>query len=259
MSFSKKAGMTKAGMAKAGMTKAGMAFATLCAVTAGIGLFASHAKADEWDKKTILTVDQPIQVTDTYLQPGTYVFILANSSSDRHIVRIWDANQQHLLNTVMAFPAYRLQATGNARFTFWETPPGTARAIRNWYFAGDNWGTEFRYPKEPKQLVALNTAAPAPAPPVEAAPALAPIAEPPAPAPVPEAVNEPPAPPTTQQEETVVIAQNTAPPPPPTVDQNEPAPPPQELPKTATSYPMIGLAGLLSFAVFGLMRMRRSS
>jgi len=239
--------------------RSGMTIVTLGALALGVGLVAFRAQADEWDKKTILTVDQPIQVTDTYLDPGTYVFKLANSSSDRHIVYIFDADQKHLINTIMAIPNYRLQPTGDSRFTFWETPPGTARAMRAWFYPGDNFGQEFRYPKQLRQIALVTTPAPAPEPvpppppPVEAAPAPAP--EPPAAAPPPteppQAVNQEPAP-----QEPVVIAQNTPPPP------VEPAPTPalpQELPKTATPYPLIGLSGLFSLGLYGLVRLKRSA
>jgi len=235
--------------------KTGATVAMLCVLTAGVGLIASRAKADQWNKKTILTVDQPIQVTDTYLDPGTYVFILDNSSSNRQIVKIWDRDQQHLINTILAIPAYRLNPTSDARFTFWETPPGTARAVRQWYFAGDNWGTEFRAPKVPRQLVAFS---PAP-PPTPAPPPPAPeVAAVPEPAPAPAVVTAPEPEP---QPEPPLVAQNTAPPPPPQTapEVQEPAPaPPPELPKTATSYPLIGLAGLLSLALVGLVRFARS-
>lgn len=95
------------------------------------------ARADQWDKKTILTVNEPIQVRDTLLQPGQYVFKLLDSSSDRHIVQIYNRDQNHLIGTIMAIPNYRIQPTGGSRFAFWETPPdppgpcapGSIRAI----------------------------------------------------------------------------------------------------------------------------------
>jgi len=240
--------------------RSGMTIVTLGALALGVGLVAFRAQADEWDKKTILTVDQPIQVTDTYLDPGTYVFKLANSSSDRHIVYIFDADQKHLINTIMAIPNYRLQPTGDSRFTFWETPPGTARAMRAWFYPGDNFGQEFRYPKQLRQIAAVTTPEPAPPPPpppppTEAAPAPAPepAQEPPAPPPpAPQALNQEPPPP-----EPTEIAQNT-PPPPPAVEA-APTPAPQELPKTATPYPLIGLSGLFSLGLYGLVRLKRSA
>jgi hypothetical protein len=234
----------------------GMTIVTLCALAVGVGLIAFRAQADEWDKKTIITVDQPIQVAETYLDPGTYVFKLANSSSDRHIVQIFDADQQHLINTILAIPDYRLQPTGDARFTFWETPPGTARAMRAWFFAGDNWGEEFRYPKHLRQIAVLTTPAPAPPPPPEPAAAPPGPPEPEPPPPPPQAVNQEP-----PQPEPPVVAQNTPPPAPPPAPEATPAPaaPPEELPKTATPYPLIGLSGLFSLGLYSLVRLMRSA
>ena len=44
-------------------------------------------QADEWNKKTVVTVDQEIQLPNVVLQPGTYVLRLLDSQSDRHIVK----------------------------------------------------------------------------------------------------------------------------------------------------------------------------
>ncbi len=223
--------------------------ASTCAIVIAIGVLAVRAKADAWDKKTILTINQPIQVEETYLDSGTYVFKLLNSNSNRHIVQIFNGDQSHLINTVLAIPNYRLQPSGDSRFSFYETPPGTAKAMRAWFYPGDNFGQEFRYPKELRQLAMA-------APPVTRPP------EPPPPPIVtqpareePQAVSEPPA-----KEEPVEIAQ-AAPPPPPGA-QPEPAreaPPaeePKELPQTATPYPMIGLGGVLLLGLYGFSRVR---
>jgi hypothetical protein len=84
-------------------------------------------RADEWDKRTILTVNQPIQVTDKVLEPGQYVFKLLDSSSNRHIVQIFNGDETHLVDTIMAIPNYRLQVAGTSRFAFlgdavWKRP-----------------------------------------------------------------------------------------------------------------------------------------
>jgi len=238
-------------------TKSGMTLAVVCALVAATGVVVFRAQADQWDKKTILTVNQPIQITDTYLEPGTYVLKLLDSSSDRHIVQIYNRDQNHLINTVMAIPNYRLEPTGNSRFMFWETPPGTARAMRAWFYPGDNFGQEFRYPKQLRQLASVTTVETKTR--VEEAPA--PVAEPaPAPEPEPQAVVQEPARVEEHAQEEVIIAQNT-PPPPPAEPAPAPAaaPAPEELPKTATPYPVIGLAGLFSLGLYGLLRLKRSA
>lgn len=48
---------------------------------------AAYVRADEEDKKTVVTFNEPIQVLGTVLPAGTYVFKLADSQSDRHIVQ----------------------------------------------------------------------------------------------------------------------------------------------------------------------------
>lgn len=221
--------------------------ATLCCLGLGTGVVAFRAQADQWDKKTVITVNERIQVRDTVLDPGQYVFKLVDSNSDRHIVQITNSDQTHVVNTILAIPNERLHPTGKTRFSFWETPPGNVRAMRAWFPPGELIGQEFPYPK---QLARLEMAAVISQPrPVVAPQPIAPqVVETPVPAPQPEprAVREEPVQPPVQ------IAQNT---PPPAVvpERNEPA----SLPKSATPYPTIGLGGLLSLGLFSVLRLKR--
>lgn len=226
----------------------GARIASVCGLALAAGFLATRAKADNWDKKTTITVNEPIQITDTYLQPGTYVLMLdRGSQSDRNIVRIYNDKQNHLINTILAIPAYRVRVTGNTVFTFWETPPGTARALKDWYWPGDNFGQEFPYPKNLKQTAQVT---PAPAPPAPPAPAPQ-VQE--QPAPQPQAQVQ-------EQQEQQEVAQATPPPAPPAPQaqpETPPAPQPQELPKTASPYPLVGLIGLFSLGLYGLLRAQR--
>jgi len=230
------------------------------AFAAGIGTF--HAKADAWDKKTILTVNQTIQVRDTVLEPGQYVLKLYNSNAERHIVQIFNADQSHIIGTVMAIPKQRMDPAGDSQFTFWETPAGTARPMRAWFYPGDTIGQEFPYPKH---LIALASAAPTPVP----IPVLTTQPEQAEPAPQPETTPQPQAmtrdrdanQPTENQP--VQIAENSPPPAPeqaPAPVVSEPTPPPQpaqELPKTASPYPLLGIAGGILLGVYLLLRLKR--
>jgi len=225
-----------------------------CGIALAVGL-TTNAKADEWDKKTILTVNEPIQVRDTYLEPGQYVLRLLNSQSDRHIVQIFNRNESHIIDTVMAIPKERLEPTGRTEFTFWETPPGTARALRSWYYPGDLIGQEFPYPKHLRTLAVASVSmppAPAPAPPV---------ATEPAPTPTPEANTAPAEPAPTPTPAPVETAPAPAEQPPaPAEPAPAPAiPQPTELPKTGTLYPLFGLAGLGLIGLGGLLRVRSHS
>jgi len=219
---------------------------------ASIGLlgvaFAPSGRADEWNKKTTLTVSESFQVPNKVLPPGTYVIKLLDSPSDRHIVQIFNADETQILTTILAIPNYRLQPTGKTVVSFWETPPGQPVALRAWFYPGDNFGQEFAYPKSTAvQIAAVSH---------ETVPTTEAIQ----PAELPKAEI------TQTQPEPQEVAQATPPPAPAT---QEPAlapapaaaavPTPQELPKTASPYPLIGLAGLLSLGLFALLRSFRLS
>jgi len=218
-----------------------------------MGLNAINAQADEWDKKTVLTIDQPMQVRETLLEPGQYVFKLLNSSSDRHIVQIYNADQTHLINTIIAIPDYRVQVTGKSRFVMWETPAGSVNALRAWFYPGDNFGQEFPYPKHLQQIALAEAAPPPPPLAIQAEPA------PPEPAVQPQAFEPQPS----SDQEPVEIAQNSPPPPPPATPEPAPQPAvsssPAVLPKTASPYPLIGFSGLFLLGAGGLLRRTRSS
>jgi len=212
----------------------------------GIGLigtsFVPRAHADAWNKMTIVTVNERIIAGNKVLDPGTYVWKLLDSQSNRHIVQIFDKDQKHLEETILAIPNYRLQPTGNSQFSFWETPAGVPKAVRAWFYPGDNFGQEFAYPK--KLVAQLASAAPVPIPEKyrEPEPAPAPAAAPAEPEPAPAPAAEPaPAP-----------APAAAPQPAPAA---QPAQPPAALPHTASFNPLIGLAGLMSLSLAGLLAM----
>jgi hypothetical protein len=124
--------------------------------------FAPALHADEWNKRTILTVNEPIQVPGKTLEPGQYVMKLLDSPSNRHIVQIYDKNEQHLITTVLAIPNYRLEPTGKTQFGFWETPAGQPKALRSWFYPGDNFGQEFAYPKGEAMQIAKEVNQPVP-------------------------------------------------------------------------------------------------
>jgi LPXTG-motif cell wall-anchored protein len=233
------------------LTHSRTALTIFCGMALAASVATTPTRADEWNKKTVLTINETVQVTDTVLAPGQYVLKLLDSQSDRHVVQIFNSDQTHIINTVLAVPAERLEPTGRTEFSFWETPPGTARALRTWYYPGDNFGQEFPYPKHLQQVAMLIPPAPAPAPaPVESNTSPAPAATPVQP----EAVQTPePAP----EQQPAEIAQNTAPAPAAEPQPQPTSEPPAELPKTGSPYPVIGMSGALLLGLAGLLRLRR--
>jgi hypothetical protein len=217
------------------------------------------AVADQWDKKTTITIDEPVQLPGTTLQPGTYVIKLVDLGANRHTVQFFEKDEKHIVTTILAIPNERVRPTGKSVFAFWETPAGEPKALRAWFYPGDNFGQEFAYPKEEATRIsarnnnvtvpiidekekdqkteastqstttAVTATEPAPAPVAVAEPSPAPA---PAPAPVEVAAAQQPVPATV---DTSSDAQRVT------------APPPAEtLPRTASNLPLLTLIGMLS-------------
>lgn len=124
---------------------------------------APNARADQWNKKTYISVSEPIQVPGKVLQPGKYVMRLVDSPANRHVVQIFNEREDKLQATVLAIPNYRLQPTGKTEFQWWETPAGQPKALRAWFYPGDNFGQEFAYPKNEAVQLASGTSQNVPA------------------------------------------------------------------------------------------------
>jgi len=202
-------------------------------------IYSPNVKGDEWDKKTIVTFSGPVSVSGHRLEAGTYVFKLADSPSNRHIVQIFNERENHVYATILAIPDWRVTPTSKTKIKFSERAgematlerelPDAGIPVKEWFYPGDNFGQEFLI--KPAPIVAQTTttetavATTTPAPeerPVETAEAQ-PIPQP-EPQAIPEAQPEP-------------------------EQQPVATPPPAELPQTASPLPLIGLIGLASLGV----------
>ena len=122
-----------------------------------VGLLAPHAKGDEWDKKTIVTFSAPVEIPGRVLPAGTYVFKLADSPSDRHIVQIYNKEENKLITDILAIPDERLKPSGKPVITFEERSGGSPEAVRAWFYPGNTVGHEFVYPHSRAKELARRT------------------------------------------------------------------------------------------------------
>jgi len=201
----------------------------LCMVTACM-LSVSPAKADEWNKKTKVTFNEPVEVPGVgaqILPAGTYVFKLYDSQSNRNIVQIFSEDEKHLYTTTIAINNYRLKSTDKTVMRFRERGEGQPEAIRAWFYPGDNFGQQFVYPRLRAMELAKITDEPVLATPIEFA--SVPV----------EALKTAPVEAVTPAGQVVEITQ---------VVQPEPVEmaAAKSLPKTGSLLPLLALAGLLS-------------
>jgi len=122
------------------------AFCLLAATVLGAAVLPS-ARADESNKKTLVTFSQAVEVPGKVLPAGTYTFQPMDSPADRHIVQISNADGTQIITTVLAINDYRLQPAGQTVLKFSERAGDSPDALRAWFSPGDNFGQEFVYPK----------------------------------------------------------------------------------------------------------------
>ena len=118
----------------------------LCLMLLGT-FFVPRGRADETDRKTIMTVDQAIQVPGKVLPAGTYVFKLLNSN-DLTLVAIFNADETHMITTVQGISDFRTDTPDKTILQFEERPSGQPEALKTWFYPGDNIGVEFVYPNQ---------------------------------------------------------------------------------------------------------------
>jgi MYXO-CTERM domain-containing protein len=222
---------------------------TVCCMALTGAVLAPSVKADDWNRKTVITFSAPVEIPGVHLAgwgvlpAGTYVFKILDSQSDRHIVQIFSKDELTVYATILAIPNYRLKATDKTVMTFRERPAGQPEALRAWFYPGRNWGEEFVYPKAKAMELAKETRTPvlftAVEIPVEVAEPIKTVD-----APVVMELKRAPIMAIQPTGEEVQLAQVVTPPP---VEMAMATP--RALPSTASPLPSIGLLGLLALGL----------
>ena len=222
-------------------------------------VLAPAAKADDWNRKTMVTFSGPVEIPGVHLTgwgvlpAGTYVFRILDSQSNRHIVQIFNKDETTIYATILAIPNYRLKATDKTVITFRERPAGEPEALRAWFYPGSNSGEEFVYPKAKAVALAKATNTPVLFTPVEIPLEVAePIKS--ADAPVVLELKRAPIMAIKPTGEEVQLAEVVTPPPtqPEAVVASKPE---KTLPATASPLPLIALLGLLALGGAGTLRL----
>src|SRR6476646_9943371 len=104
-------------------------FTAACAATLMTASFAS-AQGTLADRQTNVTFSGAVSLPGTTLPAGTYVFRLADSQANRHIVQVFDKDGAKLITTLFAVPAERAEAEGDPVVAFKETPSDRPPAVR---------------------------------------------------------------------------------------------------------------------------------
>jgi hypothetical protein len=136
-------------MARVKLVATALAFAAIAAV----GVAAQETNVSE---RTFLTFSSAVEMPELTLQPGTYVFKLADTPS-RNVVQVWDRDEKNMLGHWLFVQAERPEVTGENVVMFKETREGATPAVQFWYFPGEKIGKEFIYPKDQAERIAART------------------------------------------------------------------------------------------------------
>jgi hypothetical protein len=207
------------------------------------------ARADEWNKRTVVTFSNAVEIPAVHLKgwgvlpPGTYLFKLLDAPGDRHVVQISNKEETIVYATILAIPNYRLTPTDKTVITFNEGIRDRPEALRAWFYPGATWGEEFVYPKAKAVELASVTKTPVLALKAEVEVEVEKPAEPA----VVIALQQAPVVAVRPSGEEMEVAQVVAAVPQPAVVVAA-DPPAATLPATGSSLPLIGLFGILALS-----------
>jgi hypothetical protein len=131
-------------------------------------VMAPVSKAQNGDKKTVVTFSEPIEIPGNIILPaGTYFFKLLNQDSGRWVVQIFDEHQTKTFATLITIEDFRYHPTNQVVMNFTERAAGDPPAIKEWFFPGEKQGRAFVYGKKRATELAKVTNEPVLATPVE--------------------------------------------------------------------------------------------
>jgi hypothetical protein len=143
------------------METVGVAVAAMACVV----LTASAATPNDtrWSERTVVQFDRPVMIPGKILQPGTYIFQLADTQPDRDVVRVYTADpnapddERNLVATTLAVPTKREQPNGDVVLKFAHTEGPGPVALKAFFYPGTLRGHEFVYSHDEAARIATAT------------------------------------------------------------------------------------------------------
>ena len=136
------------------------AIACVLATMAMLPLAAS-AQTGPRNQDTFFTFSQTVELPGATLPAGKYLFVLGDSQSNRHIVRVMSEDRKTLHTTLMAIPYYSTdRPSSDPQVRFLEGPETGPQAIKIWFYPGTSTGHEFIYPRSQAMKLAARTSQP---------------------------------------------------------------------------------------------------
>ena len=127
-----------------------LAFLMLAVLTLSI---TGRAEAQPADYRTYFTFSAPVTLPGVTLPAGKYIFRLADPDSSRKVINVLSEDGKRSLAMLHTIPNQVMKAPKDAEIRFMETSAKVPPPIKTWWYAGKAIGYEFIYPR--KQALAL--------------------------------------------------------------------------------------------------------
>ena len=127
--------------------------ALACMTAAMVTISVNAGAQGPANQDTFFTFSQAVELPKTTLPAGTYFFQLADSPSNRHIVKVMSKDRKEIFATLMAIPYYSNdRPSDDPQVRFMETPAANgvaaSNAIKIWFYPGNSVGHEFIWPRD---------------------------------------------------------------------------------------------------------------
>jgi hypothetical protein len=108
-------------------------------------ILAPGARADQWDKKTVVTFGEAVEIPGQVLPAAICIFKPADTISDQHIVQVWNADESQVLAMIMTISKTRSEPHDRTIFELNERSGDSPMADKVWFYPGNSTGEEFTY------------------------------------------------------------------------------------------------------------------
>jgi hypothetical protein len=122
-------------------------------------MVASPAQAQTEDKKTYFTFSAPIALPGVTLPAGRYLFHIVDTTTTRKVIQVVSEDGKKPFAMMNSIPDTRRDPK-DATVAFYETPRGTPAAVKSWWYSGETIGYQFIYPRAQARQIAQNIGKP---------------------------------------------------------------------------------------------------
>ena len=132
-------------------------FQAILGLSMGVTLFASIAQAQPEDKRTYFTFSAPIALPGQTLPAGRYEFRIVDTTTSRKVIQVLSDDGKKPYVMANTIPDQRRDPVKDATVAFYETPAGTPAAVKTWWYPGESIGYQFIYPRAQARQIAQRT------------------------------------------------------------------------------------------------------